>query len=258
MTVTVVLLVHLSLETKMKSIFAVAVVVVVLAAATILVAADPSKPVWPPAWTATMEYTQLSSGDITLGVYMYSDENEYVALVNGALDGLCAGSGLVAENEPCVNLATQDWRWIINPASQSCCACCSDEQGCGPLNTHWIANSNSSYVDTATYFNLEANKVSHPPLPPNIHTHTHTHIIHTHPHSLNVRPQWLIQGNEANYYYETADSRIPLALNNGGAEVYLWNTGSWTPKVDSSFFDVPSFCNASDLCPGFCKTIRNF
>merc|ERR1711916_230784 len=215
-----------SLETKMKSIFAVAVVVVVLAAA-ILVAADPSKPVWPPAWTATMEYTQLSSGDITLGVYMYSDENEYVALVNGALDGLCAGSGLVAENEPCVNLATQDWRWIINPASQSCCACCSDEQGCGPLNTHWIANSNSSYVDTATYFNLEANKR-------------------------------LIQGNEANYYYETADSRIPLALSNGGADnLYIWNTGSWTPKADPSFFQVPSFCDASNLCDGFCKVVRN-
>jgi len=205
--------------------FACVVVVVVVAAS--LATASPSKPVWPPEWTATMEFEHLPTGERTLGVYMYSQEAEYVALVNGNADGLCAGSGFVKENEPCINLATHDWRWIIDPVDQDCCACCTNDQGCGPLNTHWIANSNSSYVDTATYYNLQANK-------------------------------WLIQGNDANYYYETAESRIPLALSNGGADnLYIWNTGSWTPKADPSFFKVPSFCDASNLCDGFCKVVRN-
>merc|ERR1711916_116859 len=182
--------------------FAVAFAVVLAVAS-----ASPSKPVWPPEWTATMEFEHLPTGERTLGVYMYSQEAEYVALVNGNADGLCAGSGFVKENEPCINLATQDWRWIIDPVDQECCACCSKDEGCGPLNTHWIANSNSSYVDTATYYNLQANK-------------------------------WLIQGNDADY-------------------LYIWNTGSWTPKADPSFFQVPSFCDASNLCDGFCKVVRN-
>ena len=156
--------------------FAVAFAVVLAVAS-----ASPSKPVWPPEWTATMEFEHLPTGERTLGVYMYSQEAEYVALVNGNADGLCAGSGFVKENEPCINLATQDWRWIIDPVDQECCACCSKDEGCGPLNTHWIANSNSSYVDTATYYNLQANKVSptHTRYPPHTHTHTSTHI-HTH------------------------------------------------------------------------------
>merc|ERR1711916_407415 len=61
---------------------------------------SPSKPVWPPEWTATMEFEHLPTGERTLGVYMYSQEAEYVALVNGNADGLCAGSGFVKENEP--------------------------------------------------------------------------------------------------------------------------------------------------------------
>jgi hypothetical protein len=58
--------------------------------------------------------------------------------MDGTRDHLCSS---YHNGTSCNMLTTGGWKWLIWPALQTCCKCCSYANGCGPLLPAWVGNS---------------------------------------------------------------------------------------------------------------------
>ena len=158
-------------------------------------------------------------------MYLYGSNTSYLTYKEAELDYLCTTAG-IGSMETCNQLASEGNLWIFTSdvVTPECCSCCTYEQGCGPLTQTWMEDA--SFEGQTTVGGQAAN-------------------------------MWKIEGNEANYYYDSVDARIPLLLNNSGNQLFYYDAASYTTDFDTAMFNVPAMCSGAPLCPGFCAKIRS-
>jgi hypothetical protein len=118
------------------------------------------------------------------------------------------------------------YRYLVFPDINECCMCCTDAFGCGVTNNSWVLNGvyeGRTSIKTVN-FNGEVDF-------------------------------WKIIGLQTNYYYQTTDITPGLVALQQGADDYQWfdPTTMQIGAQDPALFTLPSYCDATNLCNGFCK-----
>jgi hypothetical protein len=211
-----------------------------------MLANDPPPPVWPAQFTSDIVEVRsgglLKTGNMT-GVWSYDFPRRAFRVDRdqlGKYDQLCAGSKLTGgANDSCVNLAVDGGRFLYSTSatSQSCCLCCTDEDGCGVVSPSWTASAT---------------------------------LVDEEPGGLDGVPayKWLVEGVAKNFVWTAHDDGALLALqqgdphNPGASDTDYFVRSSLHNGTSASAFELPAFCPspnttaASDLCPGFCAVLR--
>ena len=108
---------------------------------------NPAYPVWPVMFQQSFKenlYYPILGTHQTNGTYFYDFANRRYRIdrVNGRYDRYCGFNGAKAFTDtPCTQLVVNGMRWLIYPAKQECCQCCTSEQGCGVLFPTWMNNA---------------------------------------------------------------------------------------------------------------------
>jgi hypothetical protein len=181
-----------------------------------------SESVWATAWTANLTEGVGSAEGSAQYFYDYSQKSEKWIRPTGeySQDGVCSHDAKQSKSEPCVDLVTQGYRYIIHPRIQGCCLLGTFEHGCGPIRPDWIEHNNGTYVGQQTIGGVLVNG-------------------------------WNVQGFSKNTWYQTADaSKLPVKMEQGTfIDVYDRSTYSKADSLPKSTFDIPSYCSPANKCP---------
>ena len=194
------------------------VVVVVLGSG---VSARPTDPVWPDEFSMSFTestYIPIVGNHSTNGTFYYdwSARMSRVDRANGHYDRYCGSNGDKAfDNTPCTQLVRNGTRFLVYPKLRTCCACCTDAQGCGIVKPTWLAG--------ATYLGTVLS-----------------------PKGVNLT-KWNKKGLQSNIYYERTSDRRMEALLQEPDDFQYFDTASYHTKVTASTFDLPSWCKP-DKC----------
>lgn len=207
------------------------------------------RPEWPAQWHADIIEVRrggLTRQGNTTGSWFYDSVRGAFRVDRGDMgrwDQLCSGAGLGGRaNASCVNLAARGARFIYSSdlSAASCCVCCTDAQGCGPVEPSWVSS--------ATLVASEPGGLDHVPA-----------------------RKWLVEGVSKNYLWTAVSDGALLALQQGdphdpfATDTDFFVRGSLRngSVLDPSIYEPPAFCppqNAttdSELCPGFCAVLRH-
>ena len=161
---------------------------------------------------------------------LIANSRSLVTRVNGKYDRYC-GSVEIARNTPCHHLViptandtavgksssrggdVEQTRWLVFPERKYCCACCTSAQGCGIVSPDWM--SNATYEGQVEYNGFSTYK-------------------------------WNAKGLQPNYYYETVDGSVPVALDQVPDDNQDFDPASFsTDPIDDSLFQLPEYCSGS-------------
>jgi hypothetical protein len=107
--------------------------------------------------------------------------------------------------------------YLDYPELDTCCTCCSWEEGCGPIVSGWT--SNAIYEGQAVVNGTTCDKFS-------------------------------IQGVETkpNFLFQTLNASKVCELNNGGHEKFVFDLPTFTPSVNPAFFQLPTTRDCTKRC----------
>ena len=163
---------------------------------------------WANTWQAG--FTEKTSALFSLTTkgnwwFDYTNKKFRVDRENGKLDRYC-GSIYKLSNTKCNQVVREGKRYMYFPDKKFCCMCCTDAQGCGVIKPEFVklgvANGRDDQEKTEAY-------------------------------------KYLIQGNQPNYYWESADNK-PLRFQQVPLSDMAWDSNYSEEAIDSSVFDLPT------------------
>eukprot|EP01012_Entosiphon_sulcatum_P046057 TRINITY_DN6169_c0_g1_i1.p1 TRINITY_DN6169_c0_g1~~TRINITY_DN6169_c0_g1_i1.p1 ORF type:complete len:205 (-),score=40.25 TRINITY_DN6169_c0_g1_i1:27-641(-) len=186
--------------------------VAVVAGLALLASAQDPSPTWGPSFLATFEEKTLkgeSTGYFALDLDYPNGGAQAIFRQDGSADRICSAFQ-EQPHQSCAHVAVGANRYILWPDTNKCCICCSREQGCGPLNRHWVQNA--TFLGTAEVNGQSCNS-------------------------------WSIKGFQMNYLLESVESPEKVCLlSNAGIDNMTFSLSSWSPTVDPKYFSVPTNC----------------
>eukprot|EP01012_Entosiphon_sulcatum_P009259 TRINITY_DN1515_c0_g1_i8.p2 TRINITY_DN1515_c0_g1~~TRINITY_DN1515_c0_g1_i8.p2 ORF type:complete len:253 (-),score=25.47 TRINITY_DN1515_c0_g1_i8:333-986(-) len=178
--------------------------------------AQPPEPTWPTPFFSEFEEVTVrgnTTGWYAIDLQQGDGGSQAVYRADGHADNIC---GLVkpASHEPCVQLATGAYRYLVWPQSNECCICCDRSAGCGPLSPGWVSNATFEGVETIREHSCNAWSVGPGPL---------------------GRPDLIMQ---------TQDSEAKVCfISDSLSDNITFHLETWTGTVDPKYFRLPSNCN---------------
>jgi hypothetical protein len=131
---------------------------------------------------------------------------------------VCAHDAKKSAKEPCVDLTTKGFRYIIHPRVKQCCLLGTFEHGCEPVRPDWIQANNGTYDGQHTITGVLVNG-------------------------------WSVQGFANNTWYQTVDTKVPVKVLQGTfIDVYGGSTFSKAASLPKSTFDIPPYCTPTNKC----------
>lgn len=173
--------------------------------------------VWPMAWKVNLTegYEGKGSGPAQYW-YDWSQKSEKWIRPTGAYaqDGVCHSA-----TEPCIDLVTAGYRYIIHEETKDCCLLGTFDHGCGPVARDWIVTNNGTFAGKKTVDGVEVFA-------------------------------WTVQGFSSNTWYQTADAdKTPVALLQGTyTDTYERASFEKAQSWPASTFEIPSYCSPSKKC----------
>eukprot|EP01012_Entosiphon_sulcatum_P009260 TRINITY_DN1515_c0_g1_i9.p1 TRINITY_DN1515_c0_g1~~TRINITY_DN1515_c0_g1_i9.p1 ORF type:complete len:211 (-),score=31.50 TRINITY_DN1515_c0_g1_i9:333-965(-) len=172
-----------------------------------------------PKWGAPFfsEFEEVTVRGNTTGWYAIdlhhnNDGSQAVFRHDGYADAICGA--LKNAHEPCIQLATGPYRYLVWPQSNECCICCDRSAGCGPLSPGWVSNATFEGVETIREHSCNAWSVGPGPL---------------------GRPDLIMQ---------TQDSEAKVCfISDSLSDNITFHLETWTGTVDPKYFRLPSNCN---------------
>jgi hypothetical protein len=199
------------------------IIVVVTSNHNVVNADDPTPPVWPSIFQETFVETStipiIGTGTNIQGIYYYDFEQQAVRIdrSTGKYDRYCS-SVEYFENIPCTHLVVGGLRYLVFPSKNSCCMCCTSEEGCGVLKPDWLSNSTFIGYNTTGTVKYQV---------------------------------WDKKGLQDNYYWQVDATQVPYIIDQQPNDLMVFNVSSFTKTVDPSVFALPSYCSKDHKCPLF-------
>ena len=192
------------------------------------------QPQWPAEFSAN--FTSPATAKDTSGFWASSSEHrsEVLRFQDGTRDHLCSA---YHNGTACTVLATGGWRYLIWPALNRCCRCCSDATGCGALRPDWLAN----LTGNIHYEGIVTVRAADDP----------ARRCH----------KWAVIGLSArdpNYWLQAADgSGRPCEFDGynylrtpaeRADDDYVLTLSTYVPRAPPSLFKPPPECDAAAMC----------
>ena len=211
----------LMLKMKMKMMMLMVTMMVMMAAAT-----TPPPPLptltYPSSYSANVTettYTPLSTHSVEVA-YDWETTSLLIARPDGSVNPICADVK-PGSSAPCTHLAHDtETRFLLFPASRECCTLCTHQ--CGTEKPSWVHAVPSVYAGVVAVQGEVCN-------------------------------MWALSSNTPDRVATAADGRL-CSLYDGGADYPgdgAWNwdipANQYSPTVDPSVFDIPSWCSPSAL-----------
>lgn len=201
----------------------------VLACSANIFTSTPDSPEWPLTWSAWFNETTNYYDNLAYtggyGFYDYPSGHLNWTRFNGAADILC-NSTWDLNGTTCSHLYTNRTAYLHAPSLDSCCMCCTEENGCAmPLPN---ATANYTFLAKAKYYGQKAFF-------------------------------WREFINDVEVVYVETAQKNPLSRNMlamlTGYDNYTYV--SEFNRSPNDLFELPTTCHKAKACPGLCATIRD-
>ncbi|CAF1176046.1 unnamed protein product [Rotaria sordida] len=189
---------------------------------SLFIAADPTPPVWPVAFQETFNETStlpvVGTSSNIQGTYYYDYEQKSVRIdrTTGKYDRYCS-SVKYFQDTPCTHLVVNGLRYLVFPKLNSCCMCCTAEDGCGMLKPDWLSDATFIGYNTTTPVKYQV---------------------------------WDKKGLQDNFYWQVDATQIPYIIDQQPNDLMIFDVTSFKKgSIDPSIFALPSYCSKDHKCP---------
>jgi hypothetical protein len=141
--------------------------------------------------------------------------NSRIDRSTGKYDRYCSSVEFF-ENIPCTHLVVDGLRYLVFPSKNSCCMCCTAEEGCGTIRPDWLSNATFIGYNTTDSVKYQV---------------------------------WDKKGLQDNYYWQVDATQVPYVIDQQPNDLMVFNVSSFTKTVDPSVFALPSYCSKDHKCP---------